>query len=331
MADNLPPQTQSRIAAGLARWSDLAAMAGLPAEGWQATLLWSRQDANGDRTVVRLSHAEHPAVVVKQSHRQGEAARMAAGLDAQRRACAALRDHPLARVPRVLGHLVEDGAALIEAVDGLPLMDLANGPAALRAVARAGAWLDAFHRSDAPPEAQPFGPRIAARRALRAAEALNAGQASLPKPRLFAEHAAALRAAAPRLRGAETLVAPRHGDLSARNLLIGASLVWGIDFAAEARAPVGADIAKLLTFLALRMPDPGPDPLGRQPGSLRVAFHEGYRLGAAADPTLNFLLCAQLLADWAACPADPAAMSAPLAARFRRIVGLLARLSPDLS
>lgn len=316
--------TGPRVAAGLANWPALAATVGLPVEGWQATLLWSRQDARGDRTVIRLDRGGLAPVIVKQAHRQAEADGMAAGLVAQARAQQGLQTHPTARVPRILAHLPDRCAALIEAVPGLPLADVAESAA----LTRAGVWLDAFHRT-APLTKGPFWPRKAARRAFRAAEEMEAGRKALPKQRLFLSHLRSLRASAGALRGAEITIAPRHGDLSGRNMLIGDGFVWGIDFGPQREGATGLDIAKLLTFLAVRASDPLQGSLVAGFGSLQQTFFTGFKVTDHDEPTLPFLMRAGLLADWSGLPPDTAAMTGTQEARFRRIVALLADLAPD--
>lgn len=320
--------SQARFDAGLVHWPALADLAGLPAQGWQASLLWSRQDAGGDRSITRLEQAGLAPVIVKQAHRELEAPVMAAGVVAQQRAAAVLADHPFAGVPRILAHLPDRRAVLIEAVPGLPLADLLQGAGAAAAIRRAGVWLDAFHRTG-PLTRGRFPHRFTVRRAMRAARAVAAKTLQIPKPGLFMAHMASLQASASLLSNSRTMLGPRHGDLNGGNLLMGDRLVWGIDFGPDVRGPTCVDIARLLTHVAVRTSDPATGSLATGSGSLRSAFFAGYDLDAAEDPVLPYLMRAELLADWARYPADTTAMTPPQFARFRRTVALVAELSAE--
>lgn len=318
--------SEARIAAGLMNLPALAESAGLPAGGWQATLLSSCQDAKGDRTVVRLDRPDMAPLIVKQAHRDAEAPGMAAGLAAQDRAMRRLQAHPLARVPRLLAFLPDRCAALIEAVPGAPLADAVPLEGAL---SLAGKWLDAFHRIETLTRA-PFRPQTAARGAIRVGAEVEAGQRAVLEPNLFLSHLGALRASAVALRDAEATIAPRHGDLNGRNILIGERFVWGIDFGRERLGANTFDIARLMIFLAARTPDPTQEGVGARLCDLQAAFFQGYKVTGTDDQTLPFTLRAGLLANWATLPPDPTAMSPMQARRFRRILALVSELAPEV-
>jgi hypothetical protein len=303
-----------RLQAGLANWPALAEAEGLPRDGWTPRLLWSRQDSNGDRTVIRLDHPGHAPVICKQAHRASETARMAQGIAAQRSARLAMGDGPPFGVPAVLADLPDRAAALIRAVDADALDDLPGDAAALE---RAAGWVQAFHTTAALEQA-PFWPRAAAKRFLRVVDDVRAGRRPVAAQAEYLRHADALAATIPGLRGRTVTVAPRHGDLSARNILIGAQTVWGIDFSPAAPAAAVIDLSKLLALLAERWP---VDVLR---GPLCAAFFAGYRLVAPDDPALRFLLRTRLLSAWAGYGPSRPVLPLRDAARFRRIRRLLA-------
>lgn len=303
----------NRLHAGLVNWAALASAAGLPCDGWRPRLLWSRQDANGDRTVVRLERAGFSPVVCKQAHRAAEAAPMARGVAAQELARSALGGEPPNAVPAVLAILPERAAVLIEAVDAVPLDDM---PGDADAFSRTAAWLHAFHCSAAVGKA-PFWPKVAAKRFLGMLDEVRQGRRTVPDQSVFLDHAQVLEAAIPGLRGRPVPVAPRHGDFSGRNVLVGRTTVWGIDFAPADRAAVVIDLAKLLAFLAERWPVPVLD----SPSLDR--FFAAYRIVPPDDPALHFMIRVHLLQSWAGLPAEPSRLSARQRARLRRIRHLL--------
>lgn len=175
---------EARVRAGLMNWPALAAMADLPADGWQPQLLAIRQDARGDRTVIPLRHPVHPAVICKQSFRAAEFDGMARGMAAQDRAARSLAGHPVAGVPQVLAVLPDRGAALMQAVEGATLLDVFGYGSQTTALRRAGEWLDAFHRGG-PVEARAFQPRFVADHMARVAADIRAGNRRVPRRQRF--------------------------------------------------------------------------------------------------------------------------------------------------
>jgi hypothetical protein len=248
--------------------------------------------------------------VVKQAHRAAEAGNMAAGLAAQMAARLALGG---VGVPAVLAGLPDRAAAVMEAVEGEPVEDLPGDADVMR---RAGAWLDAFHRSG-PMATAPFWPRRAAARFLRVVDDVQAVRRVVASPGQFARLARETVGRLEALRRRPLPVANRHGDMSGRNLLVGADAVWGIDFAPQGQETVTKDLSKLLAFLAERWP---VDVLS---GPLSAAFFAGYRLLPADEPALAFMVRMRLLSAWAGYPADTGGLSALHLARFRRIRRLL--------
>jgi Ser/Thr protein kinase RdoA (MazF antagonist) len=300
----------------MAHWPDLSRLAGLPAGGWTPRLLTSRRDARGDRVVIRLDHAAHPAVVLKQSFVPGNPEGMARDVAAQAGAVRALAGHPLAGVPEVLAHLPDRKALLMQAVEGPTLLQAATGDGAAGALRRAGQWLDAFHRAG-PVAPRAFQPRFMTAHFAAVAADVRAGTRRVPRRDRFLAHVAALTALAPRAAGAATLSSVRHGDLTARNLILGPQRVWGIDLAAANPGPVGYDIARLLVYLAEQRADP-PDS-NVIPPRLLAAFFDGYRVIPPDDGTLPFLLRARLLSDWLTMPETRARMTVVQLLRFARI------------
>jgi hypothetical protein len=315
-----------RVGNGLANWPLLARQARLPADGWTPALLTSRKDAKGDRTVIRLSHPTYPPVICKQSFRPADAESMARSLDAQDRAARALADHPAAGVPRILARLDERCAALIQAVAGPTLLDLLGaGPGAPQAFRRAGAWLDAFHRSE-PFETRAFQPRFMLDHFTRVAESIAAGKRRVPRPARFTRHVEALCAQAPRADRATTVSARRHGDLTARNIILSPERAWGFDMSGGDARPVGYDIARLLVYATELMPvAPSPDVV---PPDVADAFFQGYGLTARDDAAVQFLVRARLLSDWVSMPETRSAMTVRQLIRFERISRLAAAALP---
>lgn len=307
---------------GLDNWPALAGAAGLPMTGWTPRLLASRADAKGDRVVIRLDHPDLPPVICKQSFRQTEGAAMAEGAAAQTRAAAALAGHAFARAPRMLACLPDRAALLTEAVEGQTLRAVMGTAGQARALHRAGSWLDAFHRIG-PVTPYTFRPRWQAERLAALAQAVRDGTSTVPDRDRFLDLVAAAVARAPDARGAQTVTAPKHGDLNAQNLILSGDHVWGIDFGMPRVVPVGQDIAQLLVFLSRGSADTAPlHPHLGLPADIVSAFFTGYSLTTPQDGALRFLTLVQLMTDWANLPATRAEMSSSQHGRFSRIAAL---------
>jgi tRNA A-37 threonylcarbamoyl transferase component Bud32 len=318
-------RVKQRVRQGLAHWPDLARQAGLPVTGWTPRLLSSRQDVRGDRTVILLRHDLCPPVVCKQTFRPAEAAAMALGLTAQDRAAQALAAHPDAGVPAVMARLTDQGAVLMQAVEGPTLLSVVAGcgvtPATCAALRRAGQWLDAFHRSG-PVETRAFQPRFMADHFAAVAAEVRAGTRRVPRKDRFLTHVAALLSRVEAAKGAATLSAVQHGDLTARNLILSPQRVWGFDMAGADTRPAGYDIARLLVYTVEQMQvPPTPEVV---PPPLMAAFRDGYRFTAADDAAVRFLIAARLISDWLTMPETRSAMTILQFMRFRRLTDMAA-------
>jgi len=302
--------SQDRIAAGPAHWPALAGQAGLPVDGWTPQLLGPRKDGKGNRVVVRLEHPSHAAVICMQSLNPADIAATGATVRAQAAAADALSNHPDAGVPAILASLPAEGAVAMVAVVGETLAQLAEPGLPPGALHRAALWTDAFHRIG-PVEKRAFQPRFIVNHLLR----LRDGPRPIARRDRFRAYADRLAERAAAVTGAATVSSLRHGDLSARNLLLAEDRVWGMDLKNADTGPVGFDIARLLVDLAEHIP-------GSDPAEIGAGFFTGYRLTGADDATIPFLTLARLLSNWAGMPAVEDRMNLLQTLRFHRILAL---------
>jgi hypothetical protein len=83
---------------------------------------------------------------------------------------------------------------------------------------------------------------------------------------------------------------------------------------------VGYDIARFLLDYAWTSADLDRLDKGELlPADATAAFFDGYRLTAAADESVHFLMAVRLALDWASLPPDPDRMSVRKVIQFRRM------------
>jgi hypothetical protein len=210
-------------------------------------------------------------------------------------------------VPRPLALLEREGLVLSEWIAGTSLTERLYTPQAGRAglvrdVARAGEWLQRFHR------AQSLEPGFLDVEE-KLAQVRHIGSHALSRRRAFCEAAATLERAAPsvaRLRLPRSWV---HGDFKADNLLYAPGRVSGIDVHARHDNVCLYDLASFLNHLELAAWHPRGWHLVRQRRCLSAAFVDAC-LGREATRqrlALEWVRLYSMLAVWALVWREPRA------------------------
>lgn len=210
------------------------------------------------------------------------------------------------RAPKV-HYVSEDGAVLLmDHVTGNTLDTLlyrGRDPKSL--LKRSGRWLATFHRV-MDRRKRPFQPEQMVAHIERLARQVEEGTRHVAAPNKFLRCASQLPAWADQFAGQTTIVARRHGDMNLRNLIFAEDGLYGIDFHAPGRMPVGGDIVRLLMDFAEIHQDNSTLKSGTfLRDDVVSSFLEGYRLIEPDDPGFQFLQPVRLLLDWCAIPVDP--------------------------
>ncbi|MBM2575732.1 hypothetical protein JQC91_05385 [Jannaschia sp. Os4] len=217
----------------------------------------------------------------------------AAQVRALRRAGRRLRGHPTAAVPELRAVDAARRAVLMTEAEGETLavaLARAAGPADRTGLLRrAGAWAAALHgapRTGGPPARPDLGLVAQLGAWGRTPPASWAAAGAGPEAAALAAWGHA-RAAA--WRDGPARIAEVHGDLTPRNLVMGARRVTGFDFGRKRRRSGAFDLAALIVRAAM--------PLGAGPGAaalddVRAAVMAGY---GGAPPELDAMIAWRLL------------------------------------
>ncbi|MFQ6547284.1 phosphotransferase [Aestuariibius sp. 2305UL40-4] len=285
-------------------WQALVREIGVDPASLRSEVLWRRVEDDRVRFVLRLKRAGAPDLIFKQvfAPHDPEAFRISTVM--QERMAGALR--PPFAAPRVLARADNDLALLMEEAPGLTAHDAlleAYGDAAaqVRVMRSVGGWIGAFHRTSPQPE-RPFRPSFILNHMRKRRRELEDGAGALRRPAHYRRALAALMSYGEPAKGAVLPVGPNHGDLHAKNILIGPDVVNGIDFRNAHDAPVCYDLARFLVDATARVigpPSEGGSLLGPD---LAAAFWEGYGTDLSAHPALDLMIRVRLLEDWQAMP-----------------------------
>lgn len=289
------------IATALAEWRALAPKVAPGAADAPAEVLKARLGPKEARVVLRIDAA--PALVFKRSFRGLEPAAFADALRGHREAEAALAGHRTARVPALRHGDPDRQCLVIEHAPGLTaqetmLLDYEDPARRRAALARAGAWLAAFHGA-MPTPAHPFDPSHVVRFSGQLAEMAETRAEGVARRKDFLAAVARFHDWAEEFRGRQIRTARTHGDIHLRNLVFDGDVTWGFDFRHAHSAPIGYDVAALLVdhatqFADLRRLAPG----ALLPDDELAAFFEGYGSAAAGDAGIAVMGRLRVLQAW---------------------------------
>ncbi len=197
--------------------------------------------------------------------------------------------------------------SLMSFVEGQPVSEVMKQSRApdeqFELLAKCGAWLDAFHRSQGH-EIRKFRPEHTLNYYQKLREQIELGDCDVTARSLFLRGIDKLVEVAPHVAGFETVAAMQHGDFHLRNLILNNGQIAGIDFSKDHVAPVGYDIAKiLLDFTTLTRSSDGLATGQIVHHDTYEAFFNGYRLVGPDDPGVRLLLYARILATLNTVPA----------------------------
>lgn len=109
-----------------------------------------------------------------------------------------------------------------------------------------------------------------------------------------------------------------------RNLLVGDTHAWGIDFAGGRVVPVGHDIGRLLADYAILRAPRADIPRGALlPQAALKAFFAGYDLVGPDDPSVRLLIRHRVLAEWWGVSASAHLRSKAAERRLRGVLSLI--------
>lgn len=317
--------TDALMKAALAVWPELAAQIGARAGDWVPRRLAFREDARVSRILVRLDRPGSGPLVLKHEARPLRPEVFVRAVEAHLAAHAACPEG----VPELLAADVARLALVMRLVEGRPLSVLLDGAGAAEQcdlLRRAGAWLARFH-AGALGAPRLFQPKFTLNFLRHVLEELDRGDRAVQEPARFRRAAEALCAAQGAFEGRMTQAAMTHGDMHMRNILVGETCVWGIDFAGGRVVPVGHDIGRLLADVAILRADHARVRPGQVlPDDALAAFFEGYDLVGAEDPSVQLLMRHRVLAEWWGLPV--AGLTPAQARRWQGISALAQRVFP---
>lgn len=313
--------------AALAHWPVLAREIGLDPASWRAAPLARREDARVARILLRMQGPGGARLVLKHEARPADPEKFAAAMAAH----LAVQEVYAQGVPELLAFDVERRACLMANLEARPLSVLLEGaPLAEQAalLRRAGVWMGGFHRALLG-ERRVFQPKHTVRFLRSVMAEVSEGARIVAEPQRFLRCAEALCADQPLYEGRETITAQTHGDLHLRNVVMGETGCWGLDFAGGRVVPVGHDIARLLADYAILHAPKQAVPEGEVlPPEVLSAFFAGYGLVGAEDPSVQLLLRNRVLAEWWGLPAKAEDRGPAQARRWAGVQALAARVFP---
>lgn len=317
--------TDSLIGAALAIWPELAAQIGARPQEWEPRRLAFREDARVSRILLRLDRPGAAPLVLKHEARPVRPEVFCKAVEAHLAAFEAFPEG----VPELLATEVGRQALVMRLVEGRPLSVLLDGADSAQQCAllrRTGAWLSRFHAGfQGTPRV--FQPKFTLNFLRQVLADLERGDRAVLEPARFRRAAEELCAAQGAFEGRVTQAAVTHGDLHMRNVLVGKTRVWGIDFAGDRVVPVGHDIGRLLADVAILRADHARVRPGQVlPDDALAAFFEGYDLVGPDDPSVRLLLRHRVLAEWWGLPV--AGLTPAQARRWQGISSLAARVFP---
>ncbi|WP_299281464.1 phosphotransferase [uncultured Tateyamaria sp.] len=289
-------RSDPRVTQALREWDTVAPDLGMDPRTYRSKLIWQKQDKGRSHVVIGLNGPRR--LILKRFFEVPEDAALIETVAAQRDAFERLRENGQAHAPEVLYASPDAGFVLMAEATGKTLNDhLVAGRAHAPLLRRAGAWLDAFHRSGQV-ERRTYQPKFMINHMARLSESVASGDLRVNEAEAFIRCCANLPQMA--VHGQETVSTIKHGDFNLRNILLGPDGATGLDFKPMTNAPVGFDIARLLMdYAELFQPE-------RQflNDETLDAFFDGYDLVSRDDPGVRFLPYVQLLTDWRTVPAD---------------------------
>jgi aminoglycoside phosphotransferase (APT) family kinase protein len=293
-----------------ASWIELANRAGVDPQPYRLTPIWQKAEINRAHLLIRADATGLPSYIVKREFLRPGDDSLVDEASAQQTAHDALKHCSITHTPEVLSVTESGPSVLMQAFDGQNLNDFlvtGNGDPSrhLDALARAGGWLNEFHKATFVEHRQ-FRPNHMAKQARRLEGMVKAKERFVPRRAHFHSFVEYTTALAPQFEGMQTPVAQTHGDLHVRNLLIGPCGTAGIDFRRANSAPIGHDVARFLVDYATLFGLSGSVGSGQLLTAREAdAFFSAYRMANANDPSIGFLIHFRILADWMTIPSSP--------------------------
>lgn len=288
-------------------WERLAPAIGERPAARRLSVLRSRTANGQGRIVCVLAAPGRPDLVLKHAPHE-TSRRFAMQIEAHRRAEEVFADAPGLSVPRLLAHDVAARSIVMERAAGLTAHDAMlmapDGAARLAILGACGRWAGHLHAAG-PVRFAPLRPGPILRRVRQWQAAARAGTLDVAAPAAFLRLADQTLAEGHCAAGRRGVLAPAHGDLSLRNLVIGPrGEVTGLDFGTTEVRPPARDLARLLvghaTFFGPVDESPG-DGLRAARATLLDAQGRRWRDRAGLD----LAMMADLLMIWRSIPAAP--------------------------
>jgi len=282
-----------------AAFPTMMAQAGRDAAGYVRTRHWVKSDRRRAHIVARFDHPAQPPLILKSAERPRDTEEFAGILRNHKAAQDALAGHEPLTVPQLLASDVDAQTYLMTYLPGETLLDRCRVVDDHRPLMRkAGAWLSAYHRGTVQEERM-FQPNFMAQHMLHLVDEMDRGVRRIKGQKRFKVLAQAVQDWVAPCSGRISMIAAKHGDLNAHNILVSDDSVAAYDFLPYSTTPVGYDIARLLLSYMQMVGDIDAVPKGEVlPPHILDAFFEGYTLVPPDDPGVTFLLRVQILLDW---------------------------------
>lgn len=281
-------------------WETIKGEVGLARTGWAVQTLSRRDDPQISNVTLLAKHDTEQSLTFKFQLRPTAIEGFRKHHNLQKTAYERFPHSKFFTMPQPV-HLSEtQQASLMTYIDGEPVSEAMKQCAThsdqLALLAKAGAWLDAFHRSQGF-ETRNFQPSYTLNYYLSLEEQLQSGRLQVAAKPLFLRGIEKLKQLAPEVSGLNTIAAMQHGDFHLRNLIVNGEQIAGIDVSKDHFAPIGHDVAKvLLDFTTVFRNARGLDEGQLVHADTLDAFFDGYQLTTRCDPSVRFLLNARVLA-----------------------------------
>lgn len=311
-------RTDPRIEKTLLLWHQYAGELGVDPSDFQHDLLWQKNEKWRSHVVLKMDGPEHAYVIKKKFSGQS----IKDGLKAQENAREAIKNHPVASVPKV--HFVndEDQFCIMDFFDGRPITSVLEEPSNKNQYLRLmGEFCHALHSGTALHGERTFQPKFMMNYIKRVIARLEAGEWSVAEKSMFLRCANKIPNIAEKYEDQRTHSAQLHGDLNVRNLLFEENKVAAFDFKPLDFKPVGYDISRLLVDFTELYVTPSDLQSGRiVPEQVNNSFFESYTFRNPDDPSISFLPFTRLLEDWLQIPTIPAERSVRQEFRLENIL-----------
>ena len=303
----LNPETA--LAGAQSAWAEIAPRIKLDPSAYALSMVRARLKDKSKRIVVRLESPEQPTLILKQNLDGVHRNHFQNSVLAHRRASEVFEAEKNNHVPRLM--YVDDGRQLVvmEHAPGYTAHDaigLAISASDRAYVLRAcGAWIGHWHKSTYVRENK-INPNAMQKFVGSQISRVEDDALLVPEKQSFVAFANSALETAEKMRGKETMLASTHGDMNARNLILGPEGTYGIDFGAIHNAPIGHDLARFfVNFANYHFPEEAQPKDPTWLAQDHDSFFEGYGAKHQEDPSFHYLMRTQVLKEWASIPKDP--------------------------